>query len=613
MDKKQFLKLIFVVISLITAVACANQGMQPVVEIVRVFVTATPDLSSIPSWTPPPTETPTQTLTPTLTPTPTPTAMPVDVIGDPLAGKYHAPTPGPGARCGLVDMLDFPLDPPDGLNAFGGRDFGVYRSRYSKYHTGEDWGTRNRSNFGAPVYSIGHGMVTFAAPEGWGADKGVVIVRHVFPDGSSILSFYGHLDPPSIVLRTGDCVVRGEQIGRIGRPRTPPHLHFEIRSHLPVSPGPGYWSVDPATAGWISPSLFIWEYRIASSPGVEWTQSISDQPVQDLGLLSEDTYTFVDGQDIVGVAADDGHTRWTHSLSETLTTVRLDADRRIVYVLGRSGMLQALRVPELLSENYSGPSEAALGPIWTENLAITGNATLLPLSGGGVVVSTRTGLVAISPEGDRLWRQASFGRLYDWSSLGDQIVLTTLEEGGAVWVVDQEGGRIMAKGVAGHVVVSEGKVLIYAEDGVYRINPDNQELERIYALPRAYLRLGDIVALPQGGALIAHVDGLDQRLIALSTDGNLFWERSLSDISRGGLSLMTLDEEVYLVTRSNSSSQGLVDIFQVDISRPELRHIFFGGTRNPVSAEYWLSRLGENQLLVNIGGEILVALDPQIP
>jgi murein DD-endopeptidase MepM/ murein hydrolase activator NlpD len=100
-----------------------------------------------------------------------------------------------------VDVLDFPLDPPNGADASGGSDFGVFRSRYGKFHSGEDWwGVRGRQSFGEPVYAIGHGLVTYAEPEGWNRDKGVIIVRHIFDDGREVLSFYGHLDPPSVLL-----------------------------------------------------------------------------------------------------------------------------------------------------------------------------------------------------------------------------------------------------------------------------------------------------------------------------------------------------------------------------------------------------------------------------
>ena len=155
------------------------------------------------------TSTPTPTPTPTSTPTatPTPTAIPVVVSDDLREARLSAPVPQGGALCGVVDLLDFPMDPPHGLRVvFGGRDFGVYRSNYGGRHTGEDWWNGSAS-FGTPVHSIGHGTVTFAEPWGWGADKGVVIVRHVFSDGRAILSFYGHLDPPQRRVERGP--VRG--------------------------------------------------------------------------------------------------------------------------------------------------------------------------------------------------------------------------------------------------------------------------------------------------------------------------------------------------------------------------------------------------------------------
>ena len=188
----------------------------------------------------PPTEDISPTTTPTITPTPTPTAVPISITL--LRSQQSTPASEPGARCGVVDTLDFPLDPPDAKNVrFGGQDFGAFRDTYYGYHAGEDWwGTGGDvSSFGAPVHSIGHGVVTYAEPNGWGRDKGVIIIRHTFPDGSRILSFYGHLHPPSVTLRLGDCVVRGDQIGQIGQPRSSPHLHFEIRHGSDmVDPGP---------------------------------------------------------------------------------------------------------------------------------------------------------------------------------------------------------------------------------------------------------------------------------------------------------------------------------------------------------------------------------------
>ncbi|MCA9920834.1 MAG: M23 family metallopeptidase, partial [Anaerolineales bacterium] len=242
-----------------TAVAAINTAVSP---------TTTP--TSTP--TPQPTNTPTPTASPTPTFTPTATAVPIIISGNPRAAQLKAPEPDGRFPCGVVDTFDFPIDPPDAAGVRrGGVDFGVYRNRYAKYHAGEDWGGPAGSrNLGTPVYSIGHGLVTYAEPVGWGRDQGVVIVQHTLTDGRRLLSFYGHLDPDSVVLNAGECVVRGDQVGNIGQPRTTPHLHFEIRTQAPYETLTGYWPVDPTLAGWLPPSQTIWQQRIAASPGVEW-------------------------------------------------------------------------------------------------------------------------------------------------------------------------------------------------------------------------------------------------------------------------------------------------------------------------------------------------------
>ena len=116
------------------------------------------------------------------------------------AQRLTTPVAQRGAPCGVVDLLDFPLGAPDGQDASARWPFGRYSERYKGIHAGEDWVYDFGSSLGKPVYTIGHGQVLYAEPWGWGGDKGTIIIRHVFADGSTIMSFYGHLDPPSVVL-----------------------------------------------------------------------------------------------------------------------------------------------------------------------------------------------------------------------------------------------------------------------------------------------------------------------------------------------------------------------------------------------------------------------------
>ena len=104
-----------------------------------------------------------------------------------------------------------------------------------KTGTEKEWGI---PDLGDPVYSIAHGVVVFSQDygRGWG---NVVIVRHAYraKDGQIAFldSLYGHFQKR--MVKVGDHVKRGQQIGTIGRgPRNmyTAHLHFEIRKSLQV-------------------------------------------------------------------------------------------------------------------------------------------------------------------------------------------------------------------------------------------------------------------------------------------------------------------------------------------------------------------------------------------
>ena len=193
-----------------------------------------------------------------------------------------------------------------------------------------------------PCIASAHGTVLFAQPLGWGVDQGTIIVRHVFTDGKTILSFYGHLEPDSVVLNPGDCVTRGAVVGRIGKPRGRPHLHFEIRTIYPDRPGPGYWSVDPTLAGWKPPTEYIWDQRVTTSPGVKWTRPFTASNSILAGLLISNTVAAIDDDRLLALDADTGQVRWTRPLSSSVRTAAIDETRTTIYLTTISDTLQAI-------------------------------------------------------------------------------------------------------------------------------------------------------------------------------------------------------------------------------------------------------------------------------
>lgn len=585
----------------------ATVTLAPLAQIASATNTLTPTLTPTP--TPTLTSTPTPTPTPTLTPTPT--AMPLNVTGDPRAAQLRDPIPQEGALCGIVDVLDFPLDPPDATSiTAGGRDFGVFRSQYDKYHAGEDWWvTRGRSNFGKPVYSIGYGRVTYAEPLGWGRDQGVVIVRHIFNDGSTILSFYGHLDPPSVTLRAGECVTRGQQIGEIGKPRTAPHLHFEIRSHMPTEPGPGYWWEDPTTAGWEPPSQFIWTQRLTSAPGVLWVHEPITNTTTYVGTLFADTVLTLRGTQLQGNTISDGVQLSAFTTISNTASAVLDAHDSVLYTADRLGKMTAFRLTD--TRDDTGAGDISVAPLWPTELDVVGTPTLLPLPQGGVALIARGNVFALDTNGRLLWEQDIGGRPFTWTVTDDLLLLAMDGSNDAVWATDGTQPLTQLASFSGYPIMVGAQVWLYAEDGLYRLHLDGQSPELLYALPHGFLDRGSVVALPDGGALVAHADVFDQRLIAFNGDGSVRWQRSYAGVLLSQQQLLRLQDRVYLVSQA-AGSQGDITIFAVNLDMETLVRIFVGGTRMPVAHDTWVVAAGGGQMLINIGGGNQLVLDVEM-
>lgn len=157
----------------------------------------------------------------------------------------------------MADGFDLPVGKPEGE--------GYHRSRgyRANGHLGEDWnGNRGGdTDLGDPVYSVAHGVVVFAQNfgHGWG---NVVIVRHAYEEGGRQKladSLYGHLD--RILVRGGQQLRRGQQLGTIGTAGGlyEAHLHLEMRKDIRVGMARHQFAKDD-TVYW-SPVDFIAAHR----------------------------------------------------------------------------------------------------------------------------------------------------------------------------------------------------------------------------------------------------------------------------------------------------------------------------------------------------------------
>ncbi len=162
-----------------------------------------------------------------------------------------------------ADGFDFPVAPPDGSGFCKSRGFRPHG------HLGEDWviaGGKGQA-FGHPVHSIGNGLVVLARDirADWG---NVVVIRHAWIENRKIHftdSLYGHLD--RIMVREGQQVTRGQQIGTIGNNHGmyPPHLHFEMHKDLSIGVNHAGGTRD-LISYWV-PTDFIMEHRTLHGGG----------------------------------------------------------------------------------------------------------------------------------------------------------------------------------------------------------------------------------------------------------------------------------------------------------------------------------------------------------
>ncbi len=147
-------------------------------------------------------------------------------------------------------------------------------------------------------------------------------------------------------------------------------------------------------------------------------------------------------------------------------------------------------------------------------------------------------------------------------------------------------------------------------NGVFRLDAESQSSKLVYPLPSSYIDLGDMIALPDGGLLLAHRDRFDERIIALDPSGRVRWERSYAGLVQGEVSLLEVDGRVYLMSQGRANAAGEVSLYAIDLERDELRHIFRGGSRAPVPVYTWATAAGDGLIVINIGGGSLALLDP---
>jgi murein DD-endopeptidase MepM/ murein hydrolase activator NlpD len=88
---------------------------------------------------------------------------------------------------------------------------------------------------GKPIYAARDGVVVASGPaDGFG---NWIVIKHTI-DGNTYSTVYGHMYDDGLLVKVGDTVKAGQQIGTIGNngQSSGPHLHFEIWDTLRTNP-----------------------------------------------------------------------------------------------------------------------------------------------------------------------------------------------------------------------------------------------------------------------------------------------------------------------------------------------------------------------------------------
>lgn len=505
------------------------------------------------------------------------------------------------APCGIVDAIAYPIDISDTLRR-GYDDFALFRARFGGNHVAVDIGFER---LGEPVYAAARGRVTYADPEGWDTEKGVVIVEHIFPNGSTAYTLYGHMEETDTIFfpLVNQCVEPGDVVGTIGWPsRGLPHLHYEIRNFMPGDGGPGYVTGNPAQAGWYHPFDFTELWRLRLSPAYIGSITFSSAPSLPPVILDSGVFVVASSNTLEGYVVPD-RSLWRSTTDGVITgLVGLLGDR--VVARTRSGqmvMLQGGRYTAVWS--VSGPE-----------------APLLAIGESLVVLTDGGGVASYTPGGERLWyvppqttvvsadTEDTPPRVVSFLTNGSEVAVAMRAGEEFYWrLVDSSGQIVYETAFRQSPVITplpSGGWLVLEGSTLYRFsNGEQAELTTIQPSPGRWARMvADI-----SGNIYVYLGDLSAALLALDSTGEVRW-RTFYPVPvgvlpplvavGGGCLLYTLDVDGTL-NIFNSADGELID----------QRKVYAGGDRNGSPPARLLQADQFERVLVGGGFLTVVALD----
>ncbi len=486
--------------------------------------------------------------------------------------------------CGVVDAIDYPID---GVS-LEHDDFGLYRASFNGRHAGIDMAF---DRYGDPVHAAARGRVTYADPNGWDTEKGVVIIEHIFPDDSIFFSLYGHMEPINghLFPKVGQCVELGDVVGAVGHPsRGAPHLHYEIRRMEASTGGPGYYPVEPLDGGWMHPIDFTERWQLALKPAFRAMLSASGGP----------TTPPIFEPDGGAIFAEDYHLERRTVTSDAVW--RLDVARLAGIVSLADGRVLGRTVDDQIVVVDNGQFSAS----WKADRALASP----PLRVGESVVflAADNRAVSYTPEGALVWQTDPLGdHVEGYAVSGDKLAVSTGEAGHfRLWVLDSSGQAVYQASAPAPIMA------VAAPDGFYvmvatQIGHLNNKLswQPMMDVGQALGRETQIAVDAHGNVVL--YPGHGQRLFAFNANGTLRWQALLTGAQlQPPLLAIGAGCLVYALTGDGA----LLAYRAVDGQLRGLTSLYAGGNHGHAAAR-WIKLLAGEQVQFSAGYLSIATID----
>ncbi len=483
------------------------------------------------------------------------------------------------ADCGTADRLDFPVD----RGAFAlVQGYGVPSVRHQgRYHTGEDWALAGGMSAGQPVRAIAAGRVSYSDPRVWGRDGGVVIVEHIFTDGTTAYSMYGHLSDEAYPFPARyTCVTIGQTLGGIAAgPRPAPHLHFEVRTSNPDTPGAGYTREQPDALGYLAPTAFILNQQTYLRPSHVFHTRIPGGVAAPPVPLTDNSLLVLDTRGSLRRVLPDGRILWRTRL--TAPAAHVTAFQGSSYLVMADGRWQSIDVETgALAEAWRIPDFAPVGAAFD----LVG-WQVYPLAGNrlAAVDETRRSLVWT------LDNIPPFERVFVANEGVNAVFALLTAENEVIRVAGAgvELGRTALRYPASFAQNSRGDLLVYTWGGLWQVELTGEWREYL-AVPHG----GPSSALWRESGRLLVFDG--EKLLAYDAVNAPLWEVNLPGVS-GAVEMRRYGSAALLL----SSSGTIAAVGENGVVCNQAQAAPGPGMR------LWHSLLGDNVLRVAVGDQIL--------